>query len=544
MTFSTELPSSWTRCRLGDVVNYGSTDKAEPSEIGADDWILELEDIEKDTSRVLQRSTFRDRQSKSTKNRFQAGDVLYGKLRPYLNKVIHADAAGFCTTEIVPLRPSPNINSRYLFHWLKHPDFTSYVNSVSHGLSMPRLGTDAGRKAPFVLAPLNEQQRVADKLDVLFARLSACRDRLGRVPSLLKQFRKAVLSAATCGELTAEWRMLNPLPAGTAKQEVQQRLNVRRASSPQNRKFKEPVAADLAHWQVNPPETWSVESVSAFAECLDHLRIPVTKSRRSSSEGLYPYYGANGQVDMVDEFLFDDELVLVTEDETFYGREKPIAYRTSGRCWVNNHAHVLLAGEKNRADYLCYALMFYNVIPWLTGTTGRAKLTQGVLNSLPIAMPPEVELVEIVQRVKALLELADRVEARYAVAAVRVDQLASTLLTKAFRGELVPQDPNDEPATSLLDRITSAKETPRSSPKGVPSLGRSDLKTTSSQKLTDIITQIPRSSFTFDDLRQAAAGDYESIKDELFALLSDERSGVEQFFDVDAKSMRLRRVRK
>ena len=98
-------PSSWEQCQLGDVVDYGTTQKAEPEEIPSDAWVLELEDIEKDTSKVLQRVTFAHRQSKSTKNRFAIGDVLYGKLRPYLNKVIRADQDGYCTTEIVPLKP-------------------------------------------------------------------------------------------------------------------------------------------------------------------------------------------------------------------------------------------------------------------------------------------------------------------------------------------------------------------------------------------------------------------------------------------------------
>jgi type I restriction enzyme S subunit len=94
-------------------------------------------------------------------------------------------------------------------------------------------------------------------------------------------------------------------------------------------------------------------------------------------QGTYPYYGANGIVDMVDEYIFDGELVLVTEDETFYGREKPIAYRSSGKCWVNNHAHVLRPEDAVAADYLCYCLMHYPVLPWLTGTTGRAKEALG-----------------------------------------------------------------------------------------------------------------------------------------------------------------------
>ena len=464
-----DLPQTWIACRLGDVVDYGVTRKGESGDIADDSWVLELEDIEKRTSRLLNRQTFAQRQSKSTKNCFDAGDVLYGKLRPYLNKVLIADQPGYCTTEIVPLKAGAHLDARYLFYWLKHPTFLAYVEAESHGLNMPRLGTDTGRAAPFVFAPRPEQTRIADKLDAVLARVDACRDRLDRIPSILKHFRQSVLAAATSGSLTENWRAENAVDSGFAREEVNQRLALRRSRHPANKKFKEPADPDLSNWATEIPWSWSVESVSAFAECLDHLRVPVTRNMRSNSLGLNPYYGANGQVDMVDEFIFDAELVLVTEDETFYGREKPIAYRTSGRCWVNNHAHVLLADDRFRADYLCFALMFYNVIPWLTGTTGRAKLTQGVLNSLPIAVPPQSEIEVIVRRVKTLLAFADRLEARYTAARAQVAKLTPSLLAKAFRGELVPQEPNDEPASELLARIHAQRNTHAASP---PQRGR------------------------------------------------------------------------
>jgi hypothetical protein len=205
-----DIPSSWIATELSAIIDYGRTDKAEPADIPPDAWVLELEDIEKDTSRILQRVTFRGRQSKSTKNRFRKGDVLYGKLRPYLNKVIVADHDGYCTTEILPLRPNEGIQGSYLFYWLKHPTFLDYVSANSHGLNMPRLGTEAGKHSPLVLAPFAEQERIADKLDRLLARVDACRERLDRVPLILKRFRQSVLAAATSGQLTEDWRDTNP----------------------------------------------------------------------------------------------------------------------------------------------------------------------------------------------------------------------------------------------------------------------------------------------------------------------------------------------
>lgn len=440
------LPTTWVETNLGAVVSYGATVKAQPEDLTPDTWVLELEDIERDTTKVLRRLTFADRQSKSTKNRFDAGDVLYGKLRPYLNKVTFAEQPGVCTTEIVPIKPNDSVNGRYLFHWLRHPKFLTYVTDVSHGVNMPRLGTEAGRQAPFVLAPKNEQKRIADKLDSVLTRLDAVNTRLARVTPILKRFRQSVLAAATSGRLTEDWR--STATVQSASNELERNL----ARRSKNEK-KPPASPDMKHWNKLIPASWVVASVHQFAECLDRLRVPIKRDDRKSENGLYPYYGANGEVSRIDQYIFDDELVLVTEDETFYGREKPIAYRSSGKCWVNNHAHVLLAPSKEASDYLCYSLMYYDVIPWLSGTTGRAKLTQQALNSLPIAVPPSLEIAEIVRRVEALFAFAERLEARLQTARTATDRLTPALLAKAFRGELVPQDPHDEPASELLRRL-------------------------------------------------------------------------------------------
>lgn len=204
-----DLPKGWLECQLGEVVEYGKTNKIEPIDIPENTWMLELEDIEKDTSKLLKRLSFSERLSKSTKNCFKKGDVLYGKLRPYLNKVIIADQAGFCTTEIVPISPNSIVYGGYLFYWFKNSDFLEYVESVSHGIQMPRLGTEAGLKAPFRLAPLAEQKRIVTKLDNLFAHTRLAREELDHIPKLIERYKQAILSAAFRGDLTADWRKEN-----------------------------------------------------------------------------------------------------------------------------------------------------------------------------------------------------------------------------------------------------------------------------------------------------------------------------------------------
>ena len=144
-----ELPVGWEWVKLGEITNFGITEKL--SFISDETWVLDLEDIEKDTSRLLNKHRFCDRRSLSDKNSFQEGDVLYGKLRPYLNKVIVADESGVCTTEILPIRCYGSFSSHYFKYALKSPNFINYVNARSYGMKMPRLGTEDGRKANFPL---------------------------------------------------------------------------------------------------------------------------------------------------------------------------------------------------------------------------------------------------------------------------------------------------------------------------------------------------------------------------------------------------------
>ena len=157
-------------------------------------------------------------------------------------------------------------------------------------------------------------------------------------------------------------------------------------------------------------------------EILDSLRVPVTASNRE--KGKYPYYGANGIQDYISDYIFDDELVLLAEDGGNFGsKEKPIAYRVSGKCWVNNHAHVLKPKQGLDVDYLCYSLMFYKVDGMVNGAT-RQKLTQTAMKEMKIPMRnmgKQLQIVDELNRTvnvkehrKQQLELLDElVKARF-----------------------------------------------------------------------------------------------------------------------------------
>ncbi|MDO8366221.1 MAG: restriction endonuclease subunit S [Saprospiraceae bacterium] len=162
-----KLPKNWFWCRLGEICDYGKSSRAEPKQITASTWVLDLEDIEKDTSKLVSKVRFSERNSLSTKSIFKKGDVLYSKLRPYLDKVIVADEAGVCTTEIIPLNFHTDINPYFLMLALKTKYFLSYVSSVTKGMKMPRLGTNEGRMALIPLPPSLEQNAIVAFLDDL-----------------------------------------------------------------------------------------------------------------------------------------------------------------------------------------------------------------------------------------------------------------------------------------------------------------------------------------------------------------------------------------
>ena len=166
---SFDLPDSWQWDALGNLFLYDAGIKREPKALNPELWLLELEDVEKDTGRLLARITVAERESKSTKSEFRVDDILYGKLRPYLNKALVADKPGYSTTEIVALRPCIPLCSKYCALALLRPDFVNYVTQLGQGTKMPRLRTEDAVVAPFPLPPLAEQHRIVAKVDELMA---------------------------------------------------------------------------------------------------------------------------------------------------------------------------------------------------------------------------------------------------------------------------------------------------------------------------------------------------------------------------------------
>ena len=180
-------------------------------------------------------------------------------------------------------------------------------------------------------------------------------------------------------------------------------------------------------------------------EILDSRRVPITAKDRKA--GTYPYYGANGLQDYVADYIFDDELVLLAEDGGNFGsKERPIAYRVSGKCWVNNHAHVLKAKPNMHVDYLCYALMFYDTEGLVNGAT-RQKLTQAAMRQMVI---PYRDMTEQLQIIKKISQIVRSIEKRKEELQL-LDQLVKSRFIELFGDP--ERNPKKWPVVSITEII-------------------------------------------------------------------------------------------
>ncbi|MDB9446942.1 restriction endonuclease subunit S [Anabaena sp. CS-542/02] len=203
---------------------------------------------------------------------------------------------------------------------------------------------------------------------------------------------------------------------------------------------------------------WDTFLLSEVVEFLDNQRKAITE--RDRVKGPYPYYGANGQQDSVAEFIFDEPLVLLAEDGGHFGDpNKTIAYQITGKCWVNNHAHVLRPKDCIDIRYLYRHLERYDVTPFVTGTT-RGKLTKSAASRIPIVVPP----LEEQRRIAAILDKADDIRRKRKRAIALTEELLRSTFLDMF-GDPVT-NPKGWPYCNLSEllSIVSGQINPQADP--------------------------------------------------------------------------------
>jgi len=206
------------------------------------------------------------------------------------------------------------------------------------------------------------------------------------------------------------------------------------------------------------PEGWAWTRFSAITINRDSERKPISSSQRTDVAKIYDYYGASGKIDKIDKYIFNERLLLIGEDgANLVTRNKPIAFFAEGQYWVNNHAHCIDATDKFILEYLCSYINAISLEKYVTGSA-QPKMTQDNMNSILIPLPPYSEQKHMSQHLNEVMYTVDNIEIGKVDINELVSKAKSKILDLAIRGKLVPQDPNDEPASVILERIRTEKE--------------------------------------------------------------------------------------
>jgi type I restriction enzyme, S subunit len=398
--------------------------------------------------------------------------------------------------------------ARYWFYQLKNLN----LGDLNKATAIPGINREDAYNAEVYLAPLNEQKRIVDKLDSLLTRVDACRDRLNRIPQILDRFRQSILILAMSGELTAEWREISD-----------------KSAEWQNVLLSEICSSIVDGTNQAPPQTESGIPFITIAAINDG-RLHIEKATRFVSSLYFE------QLQPSRKPAFGDILFSVTGSIAI-----PALVDVNEPFIFQRHIAILKPNSSRIVSkFLFYVLNSENIKRQAQAVaTGTAQKTISIsrLRSFEIALPSLEEQIEIISCIESLFAYVDRLEDKYKSAYTQVEQLTPTLLQMAFSGELVPQDPNDEPASVLLEKISFKKAAYSIEPKRVATTRISTMNKLSKESVKQVIEQLPNDKFSFDELRGEIPGNYDLLKDLLFTILDETDPIVEQVFDREAKAM-------
>ncbi|WP_419838483.1 restriction endonuclease subunit S [Candidatus Poriferisodalis sp.] len=314
---------------------------------------------------------------------------------------------------ILGLLPRRHVENPYLFWWLHA--LHGPVLALTRNNTQANLSAETVRRLPIVLPPASEQQAISAFLDRETARIDRLITMQESLIERLDEYRTALITrVVTKGPPpeAAEAGGLDPEPA---------------------------LKDSGVEWLGEVPEHWVVKRLAYVVDCLDGKRVPLNSEQRSYRQGTIPYWGANGVLDHVDDWLFSEPLVLLGEDGApFFTGNKRVAFSTRGKIWVNNHAHVLRPVGIHQ-EFLIHVLNVTDYAAFIGGST-RDKLTQGDMNDIPILVPPKEDQVLIIDYLSGQLDQVGGLRNRIDASIGRLREYRSALISAAVTGKIDVRD--------------------------------------------------------------------------------------------------------
>lgn len=441
-----QLPPGWVECDLGDITT--DCEQRIPASVDRFTYI-DIGSIDRQSKAIESAEEVSGANAPSRARKVvRSGDTLVSMTRPNLNAVALVNKSHdgqIASTGFDVLRPI-QVDPRWIYYLVRSSDFVEAMCDLVQGALYPAVRSKDVRSFAAPLAPVAEQKRIADKLDRLLSRIDRCRERLDRVPAILNRFRQSVLAAAISGKLTEEWRERNGVsleswsskPFADLLSAIESGINVKCTERPPQPNEKGLVKISAVTWGAyNDDES---KTLPAEMEIPASTRIRIGDFLISRANTL-ELVGACVIVDRVSRpvYLSDKVLRLVMPEDLkrwiLYYLRSP-----DGRKQIES----LASGNQ----------------------LSMRNISQANLRSIMIKLPSTSEREEIIGKVKSLLDSADRLGRRYEAAHKSTEILTPTFLAKAFRGDLVPQNPDDEPASVLLERIREQRQiSPPNKPK-------------------------------------------------------------------------------
>jgi type I restriction enzyme S subunit len=485
-----ELPKGWVWVELGDILEKIET--INPSIKPEQEFIyLDITSIDNSIQRITEPKKYFGKNAPSRARQLvKAGDILFSTVRTYLKNIAvvpdiyHNQIAstGFCV-----IRPHEQISQKFIFLITQNDNFLEPLNQLQRGSSYPAVRDSDVFAQKIPLPPLPEQYRIVAKIEEIFTELDAGVELLKKLKAKLKRYRQAVLKAAVEGNLTKEWREANQgelesasmlrdriLKQRREKWEAEQLAKMKaQGKTPKDDswklKYKEPVAPDISDLP-DLPDGWCWVNLEQLSE--------VVRGASPRPAGDPKFFGGNipwitvgcltadtqPYLMSVSEFVteagkaasryIEPETLLLTNSGATLGVPK---ITKIGGC-INDGSVALLHVDYPIKLYLYYLLSsITKQLRAINQGAAQPNLNTGIVKAILVPLPPLMEQKEIIKELEHLFSVTNQLERTIDANLKRAEKLRQSILKQTFEGKLVPQDPNDEPAEKLLERIKAEK---------------------------------------------------------------------------------------